>query len=189
MTGVVLIVLLAALGVTIVGIGQLISEHLFLGLLLIGPVALKLASTGYRFGSYYLRNPAYRHKGPPAPVLRVIAPVVVLSTLVVFVSGVILLFDGPAHRDTLVLIHKVSFIVWAVFTGVHLLGHLPGLGAHLRAASGDRVRIAGQDTGNAGRAIALAGALLGGLVLAISLIPDFAAWTAHSSLFHHHHHG
>jgi len=52
-TGIVLIVLLAVLGVTIVRIGQLIWLHLFLGLLLVGPVALKLASTGYRFARYY----------------------------------------------------------------------------------------------------------------------------------------
>jgi len=43
------VVLLAVLGVTIVRIGQLIWLHLFLGLLLLGPVALKLGSAGYRF--------------------------------------------------------------------------------------------------------------------------------------------
>jgi hypothetical protein len=36
------------LGITIVRIGQLIWLHLFLGLLLLGPVGAKLASTGYR---------------------------------------------------------------------------------------------------------------------------------------------
>ncbi|MGZ4175234.1 MAG: hypothetical protein ACXVUX_03315, partial [Solirubrobacteraceae bacterium] len=49
LTGALLIVLLAVLGITIVRIGQLLWLHLFLGLVLIGPVALKLASTGYRF--------------------------------------------------------------------------------------------------------------------------------------------
>jgi hypothetical protein len=186
MTGVVLLVLLAVLGVTIVRIGQMISVHLFLGLLLVGPVGLKMASTGYRFVRYYTRNPVYRGKGPPDPLLRVIAPIVVLTTIVVFVSGVILLFQGPAQRDTLVAIHKVSFIVWLVFTALHVLGHLPGLPTALRAASGDRARIAGHDTGNAGRTIALVGALVGGVVLAIVLIPDFASWTASNSLFHHH---
>ena len=48
-TAVVLLVLLAALGVTIVRIGGLLNPHMFLGMLLVGPVALKLASTGYRF--------------------------------------------------------------------------------------------------------------------------------------------
>jgi hypothetical protein len=189
MTGVVLLVLLAGLGVTIVRIGQMLSVHLFLGLLLIGPVGLKMASTGYRFIRYYTRNATYRRKGPPDLPLRLIAPIVVLSTVVVFVSGVILLFQGPANRDTLVLIHKVSFIVWLVFTALHVLGHLPGLPAALRAASGDRARIAGHETGNAGRTIALIGALVGGVVLAIVLIPDFSVWTAHSSVLHHHHNG
>ncbi|MEA2159320.1 MAG: hypothetical protein QOD66_1700, partial [Solirubrobacteraceae bacterium] len=44
--GVLLLVLLAVLGVTIVRIGQLIWLHLFLGLLLVGPVMLKVVSTG-----------------------------------------------------------------------------------------------------------------------------------------------
>jgi hypothetical protein len=47
-TGLVLIVLLAAVGVTIVRIGQLLWLHLFLGLVVLGPVCLKLGSTGYR---------------------------------------------------------------------------------------------------------------------------------------------
>jgi len=68
--------------------------HLFVGMLLIGPVGLKLASTGYRFVRYYSGNEVYRRKGPPELWLRMIAPVVVLSTLVVFVSGVLLLLEG-----------------------------------------------------------------------------------------------
>src|ERR1700722_19653051 len=78
MTGAILIVLLAVIGVTILRMGQLISVHLFVGLLLLGPVALKVGSTGYRFVRYYTRDPAYRRKGPPETLLRVIAPIVVL---------------------------------------------------------------------------------------------------------------
>jgi hypothetical protein len=189
-TGVVLIVLLAALGITILRIGQLTWLHFFLGLLLIGPVALKMASTGYRFTRYYTHSLAYRERGAPETWLRLLAPVVVLSTVVVFVSGVVLLYDGPAHRDPLMLIHKASFIVWVGATALHVLGHLFGLPAALRGASLDRGRgrraWAGQ-TGGAGRAIALIGAIVGGLVLAIALIPDFSIWTAHLALIHHHH--
>src|SRR5690348_13981534 len=111
-TGALLLVALAVLGVTIVRIGQLLWLHLFLGLLLIGPVALKLASTGYRFARYYLATAAYRLKGPPHPLLRGLAPWLVLTTLVVFVTGVLLLVDGPGSRDRLLVWHKVSFIVW-----------------------------------------------------------------------------
>ena len=128
-TGVVLIVLLAAIGITILRIGQLTWLHFFLGFLLIGPVALKIASTGYRFTRYYTHSPAYRERGAPESWLRLLAPVVVLSTVVVFVSGVVLLFDGPAHRDPLLLVHKASFIIWGGATALHVLGHLIGLPA------------------------------------------------------------
>jgi hypothetical protein len=57
--GMLLLILLPLLGITILRIGQLIAEHLFLGLLLVGPVALKMASTGYRFTRYYTGNPGF----------------------------------------------------------------------------------------------------------------------------------
>ncbi|HEX4107426.1 MAG TPA: hypothetical protein VHX88_04790 [Solirubrobacteraceae bacterium] len=186
-TGAILLVLLAVLGVTIVRIGQLLWLHLFLGLALIGPVTLKLASTGYRFVRYYAGNAAYREKGPPPAALRGLAPFVVASTLVVFVTGVLLLIEGPAHRSTLALVHKVSFFVWLAVTGLHVLGHLLDLPRSMRAVRRNRPRIAGlPEAGGAGRVIALAGALVGGLLLAAVLIPDFHAWT--SAHLHHHHH-
>ncbi len=120
-----LLVLLAALGVTIVRIHPLIWEHLFIGLLLLGPVALKLGSTGYRFVRYYTHDPVYLRKGPPPPSLRLLGPLVVLSTVVVFASGVALLLLGPSSRSTLLLVHKASFFVWLAATAVHVLGHLP----------------------------------------------------------------
>ena len=64
-TGAVLLVLLAVIGVTIISIGPLLSVHLFVGMLLIGPVALKLGSTGYRFVRYYTRTRAIGARGRP----------------------------------------------------------------------------------------------------------------------------
>ena len=125
-TGVVLVVLLAVIGVTLLHLRTtLLWVHLFVGLLLLGPVLVKLASTGYRFVRYYTHNPRYRRKGPPPACLRMIAPMVVLTTVIVFASGVALLLVGPSSRGTLLPVHKVSFIVWLAFTGVHVLGHLP----------------------------------------------------------------
>ena len=188
-TGVVLIILLAVLGITIIRIGQLIWLHLFLGLLLIGPVILKMGSTGYRFVLYYVKDASYRRKGPPETWLRLIAPIVVLTTIGVFVTGVLLLIVGPANRQPLSEIHKVMFIVWGVFTALHVLGHLPAMPAALRISRETRDRLPGLQAGLAGRTIVLVGAVVAGLVLAIVLIPDFSAWTASSSAFHHHHHG
>jgi len=121
-----------------------------------------MASTGYRFARYYTHDPAYRRKGPPEILLRVIAPIIVLMTVVVSASGVVLLFVGPADRGQLVLIHKVSFIVWGVFTALHALGHLQRLPTSLRAARRANPSLPGQQSGTAGRWIA------------IVLIPDFA---------------
>jgi hypothetical protein len=186
-TGAILLVLLLVIGVTIVRIGQLLSVHLFVGLLLVGPVALKLGSTGYRFVRYYSGDAAYRREGPPLTPLRLIAPMIVLSTLTVFVSGLVLLFEGPSDRAQVLLIHKVSFIVWVVFTSLHVLGHLPAMPASMRAVRRVNPELPGMQPGAAGRWIAISGALVGGLVLAIVLIPDFAAWTAHGAAFGHHH--
>jgi hypothetical protein len=48
-TGLVLFVLLAVETLTTLSLRLYLPEHIFLGLLLLPPVALKLASTGWRF--------------------------------------------------------------------------------------------------------------------------------------------
>jgi hypothetical protein len=123
LTGAVAVALLAAEGVTIPFIGQLLGPHLFIGLLLIPPVALKLASTGYSFARYYTHDAPYVRKGPPPIILCLLAPAVVLTTVAVFATGVALLFAGPPS-NTLILVHKVSFITWVAFMSLHVLGHL-----------------------------------------------------------------
>jgi hypothetical protein len=181
-TGAVLIVLLAVIGVTIIALGPLLSVHLFVGMVLVGPVLLKLASTGYRFARYYTANPRYRRKGPPALPLRLIAPIVVLSTLVVFASGVALLLAGPSSRGTLLPIHKLSFLVWVAFMAVHVLAHLPSV---LTSVNADYVHPARRHSagawpsdgnGRAGRVLSLGSALVLGLVLAVLVIPQFGPW-------------
>ncbi len=181
--GAVLFVLLAVLGVTIVRLQPLLNVHLFVGMLLVPPVLLKMGSTGYRFARYYTGADAYRRKGPPPAAMRALAPLVVLTTVIVFASGVALLLIGPSSRSALLPVHKVSFIAWLVFTGLHVLGHLPGLAAPLRADYGG---IGGGDlNGRAGRAIALSGALVAGVVLAILVVPEFAPWVHSMSILHH----
>jgi hypothetical protein len=180
LTGLLLIVLLAALGVTIVWIGQLLWLHLFLGLLLIGPVVLKLLSTGYRFIRYYTASRAYQRKGPPPRILRVLGPLVVLSTFAVFATGVALLLLGPGSRQPWLLLHKVSFIAWIAVVAVHVLGHVPeilrylSLRTTLRRGTPDA---ATNLSGAGGRSVSLALAVLSGLALALALIPQFARWT------------
>jgi hypothetical protein len=205
-TGALLIVLLAALGVTIVFIGQLIWEHLFLGLLLIGPVALKLASTGYRFVRYYTADPPYRRKGPPAPALRMLGPVLVGLTVIVFATGVALLVIGPgsSSRDALVLLHKASFILWIVVTAIHVLAHLPELVRFNRVSRQARTEISAlraqipgfggpadpplteRIPGGGGRWASILAAMVLGLALAGAFIPQFGTWTAPNAVHHQH---
>jgi hypothetical protein len=186
LTGTSLLVLLAVIGVTILRLRPLLSVHLFVGMLLIGPVALKLASTGYRFVRYYTSNPTYRRKGPPPLALRLIAPLLVLSTVTVLSSGVVLLLAGPSSRETLLPIHKVSFFVWLAVSALHVLGHLPKIPRALRADYGGSAGLGSDVSGRAGRALSLSGALLGGAVLAIVVIPEFGPWLHSSTAFHHH---
>jgi hypothetical protein len=186
-----LIALLAVLGVTIVLIGRLLWLHMFLGLLLVGPVVLKLLSTGYRFVRYYTSDPEYRRKGPPPSALRILGPLVVASTLAVFATGVALLWLGPSSRQPLGEVHKLSFIAWIAIVALHVLGHLRQIVVYLQHAVATRhqmlelafeplepeTRAATRLRGSAGRAMALLLALGAGGVLAAALIPLFAAWT------------
>jgi len=184
-TGVVLLVLLAALGVTVLRIGQLLNAHMFLGMLLIGPVALKTGSTGYRFVRYYTANPPYRRKGPPATEMRLPAPLVVVSTVVVFASGVALLFAAPSERGTLLPLHKVSFAIWLFATGLHVLGHLAEMPSALRAKRGAGRPWDDYGSGRSARAVLLASALVGGLVLALLVESQFGVW---ANFYSHHFH-
>jgi len=97
--GVLLLLMLAALGVTILQIGSLLNPHMFIGMLLLGPVALKMGSIGYRFVRYYTADPAYRRKGPPRTEMLLLAPLVVATTVAVFATGVALLLGGKAARS------------------------------------------------------------------------------------------
>ena len=153
-------------------------------MLLLGPVALKMGSTGYRFVRYYTANPPYRRKGPPPIEMRLLAPLVVISTVVVFGSGVVLLAVGPSARGTWFPIHKYSFFVWLAVTAYHVLGHLTDLPGALRADRRDGRPWNDYGSGRGVRAITLAGALIAGLVLALLVEGQFSAWTG----LHHHIH-
>ncbi len=173
-TGIVLLVLLAAEGVTLLAFGSLLSAHVFIGMLLIPPIALKLGSTGYRFARYYLGSTSYRSAGPPQAFMRMLGPVVIASTLVLFGSGVAMLVLGPSD-GWVVSVHKASFVVWLVAVALHVLGHVlrvPGLASADYRGSRDR----GEGTLLRRSAVALA--LVAGLVLAVATLQYAAPWHA-----------
>jgi hypothetical protein len=172
----VLVVLLAALGLTILSIQSLIWWHFLLGMLLIPPVLLKLASTGWRFIRYYAGTPEYVRRGPPLLPLRLMAPLLIAATLAVFATGVALLVVGPAG-GLLVGLHKASFIAWFAVTAVHVLAHVRPLSRlvaadwRLRPVPSER-----RVPGTSWRLWLLAVTLVAGAVLAAATVHYAEPW-------------
>jgi hypothetical protein len=179
-SGALLLLLLAAEGVTILFIRPLLSAHVFIGMLLIPPVALKLGSTGWRFVRYYRGDRVYRAKGPPLLPLRMLAPLVVASTLTLFATGVALLVVGP-DGGLLLGLHKASFVVWLGAAGIHVLAYLRRLPGLVVAdwRGGDRAV-----DGSFGRRALIAGALVAGTILATWTVRYAQAWVQWAALFH-----
>lgn len=120
-----LLVLLFLVGLTVPIANAQTRLHVFLGTVVIPPVLLKIASTTWRFVRYYAGSISYRRKGPPALLLRLLGPVIVVLTLVMLFSGVGLVIIAPTSmHPQLSQIHHLSFFVWFVVTAVHVLGHL-----------------------------------------------------------------
>jgi hypothetical protein len=164
--GAVLLVLLAVEGATIPFLRSLLSVHIFVGMLLLGPVALKLASTGYRFARYYSRSPDYVEAGPPAPLQRVlVAPVLVLSTLTLFTTGVLLI--ASPQRGAVLGLHKASFVVWFFACGIHVLAYALRV---VRELAGERVG------GGLLRAGLVLAALAVGVAVAFATYPLAGPW-------------
>lgn len=170
-----LLVLLAAEGATIPFIGQLLGPHIFIGMVLIGPVLLKMGSTGYRFARYYTDDGPYVRKGAPPIALRVLAPGVVLTTIALFGTGVALLVAGPPS-STLIFAHKLSFIAWVGLMGLHVLGHLlevPKLALpDWRRSGPPEARLAGAGA----RTLTLAAAIGAGVALALLTFSAAEPW-------------
>jgi hypothetical protein len=159
--GTLLLVVLAIEGATLLNLGSLLTMHAFVGMLLIPIVALKLSSTGWRMLRYYLRGDEYVRRGPPHLALRVlVAPVIVVSTVLLLATGVALLALDETH-GAIVGLHKASFIVWLGATSLHVLTRVSNLLPILRR------RLAG----TALRLGLVAASLVAGLLLATLTLP------------------
>ncbi len=99
-----------------------LPAHTVVGVLLAGPLLMKMGSTGWRFLCYYTRVPAYVRRGPPPLVLRLLGPVLLIATLVMVGSGIGLVVTGPLQP--FLLTHVFSALVWLPLIAVHSLAHL-----------------------------------------------------------------
>jgi hypothetical protein len=118
-SGLLLLILLVVVYATGAVFGDLRSAHFFVGFALIPPLALKLASTGWRFAHYYLGTSRYRVAGPPWPLPRLLAPPLVLVTIVAVGSGVVLWAQGTS-RGPWSTVHTDSIVVLLLLAGIHL---------------------------------------------------------------------
>jgi hypothetical protein len=171
LTGAVLMVLLAVEGITLISLRSMLSWHIFVGLLVVPVVALKLGSTGYKIYRYYTRRADYVEAGPPHLLLRLLGPVVVVSTIALLTSGIVLIVEKPGAGLTL-LVHKASFVVWFGALGAHVLAHLKRLPRALRSDLSGRDEV----VGSRGRLLLVAGAVVIGAIAAVALLGQGAAW-------------
>jgi hypothetical protein len=165
--GLVLLVLLAVESLTTLSLRSYLSLHIFLGLLLLPPLALKLGSAGWRFVRYYTRAAPYRREGPPKLPMRLLAPLLVASTLALFGSGVALIVVGHGG-GWLESLHSTSFTVWGLLMIVHAVAYL---GRTLRDGSADWRHARPVVAGARSRRVLLGGTLLFGLILAVTVYP------------------
>ena len=126
MLGVIIFILLAVEGVTVPLVSQLFTWHVVVGVILIPVMSAKIIVTSYRFALYYARSSDFKRAGPPWMPLRVIGPLVIVTTVVMMASGVMLMVVGPAsaHRALWFTLHRASFIAWFVLMAAHVLAYL-----------------------------------------------------------------
>lgn len=185
-TGLLLLALLTLQAVTLLSLHNLISVHLFVGGVLVPLVLLKLTTTGWRMTRYYRRSSEYVAAGSPPLALRVLAPLVVVSSLVLLGTGLSLAFIGPhANRPftqvagfgiSALTLHQASAITWIALAGPHMLARvIPALrhvsrlgGRHQVVGGGLRLAVVALTAGIA--------VTTGFLVLHVGV-----DWTAHSN--------
>lgn len=181
-TGLVLLALIAVELVTLLDLSGLLSWHIVVGTVLVPVALLKTATTGWRMLRYYTGNRHYRVAGPPPMVLRLLGPLVVISTLGVLGTGLALIAQGPTEGRSpyfsvlgqgidMLFLHKAFFVVFAVVTGLHVLGRLlPAVTlATGKLERHDRPRVSGGSARGVLLLLALvAGALVAAVVLAAS---------------------
>jgi hypothetical protein len=179
LAGAVLLVLIVVELATSASLRTLLPVHIFVGVLLAGPLAVKLGSTGFRFVRYYTRSPAFVRRGPPHPALRVLAPLLVVTTLVVIGSGIGLVVTGPQYAVPFRQLHSVSVLLLLPLLAIHVFAHIRRVP---RLVADDWSKPSGGQAPGRGRRLGMnLGALMLGALAAILLFPVAAPWLVWST--------
>jgi hypothetical protein len=155
------------------GVHTFMSVHVFVGLALIPAVLLKLGTTGWRFVRYYTRGSAYVEQGPPQMAMRLLAPLFVAATVVLFGSGVAM---GILHGRALQVarnLHGPASVIWLLLLGLHVVVYLKRA---LSRTAEDLPSTRKPMRGSRARAYALATVVAGGLLLGVVTVPTQHHW-------------
>ena len=177
---------------TLLSLHAMLTAHFFIGGVLIPLVLLKTGTTGWRIARYYLGGQSYRRAGPPPLLLRVLGPLVVLTGLAVLGTGLALIPLGNSsftpivtlagQRIDALTLHKASFVVWLVATGLHVLARtIPAV--QLVGAS-RRGPVPGRAARTAAVAVTIAASVGTGIVVS-NLQTDWTSGLQHYDGIHH----
>jgi len=123
-TGLVLLALfLAEIATDILGVADVLTAHVLIGVMLTPPVLVKLGSTSWRIVHYYRGDAAYVERGAPRPFLRILGPILVLLTVVLLGSGFLAFYAHGGLYTASIKTHKVVFYLWLLATCAHVVPH------------------------------------------------------------------
>jgi hypothetical protein len=159
----------------VLGVKSVITLHVVIGLVLVGPVLLKLASVTYRMVSYYRGVSEYQQRGRPSVWRRLLGGALGGFFVLLLASGLVLIVGPSAAHSAARSIHVVSACLVVVLLVAHLSIHLR---TAARLASAD-VRPRSRVRGASSRLIALLASLAIGGALALLL-------GGHGSTYLHH---
>lgn len=194
-TGLLLLALILAELITLLDVTGLIRWHVGVGILLTALVGVKIATVCWRILRYYTRSEPYRRAGPPPLVLRILGPLVIVSTLGVLGTGITLIVIGSAaaKRGLITVFgqsinaedfHQFFFVVFAVAVGLHLLARfVPALRrtARVRETDGEKAPVAGRYA----RITVLSAAILAAVIALILILPSVSGWQDDDHSDHH----
>ena len=187
--GLIALIVIAAELVTLLNVRGLISWHVGVGIALVAVALLKTGSTGWRMIGYYLRSQPYVEAGPPPMPLRLLGPLVVLSTFGVLGTGIWLIAVGRrasergfvtvlGHGVSPLTLHQATFLLFGVCVGLHILARvLPAaLLATGRAKLGARPE---RVPGRAARFGLVSGGMVAAVLAVVLVLPTLSDWNHH----------
>jgi len=193
--GLLLLLVICAELVTLLDVTGLIRWHVGVGIVLTALALLKTASTGWRILRYYTGSDTYGSAGAPPLLLRLLGPLVILTTMSVLGTGFALIaigeqashhpmFDLLGQRVSPLSLHQLSFIVFAVVAGLHLLARFAPA-VLLAGGRPHRGQPRSVVPGRPARAFVVTAAVLASAIAVVLVVPSMTGW--HHD--HHHEHG